>query len=434
MAIFNYKTKEIIGKIVYYGPGLGGKTTSLQYLHQSVVPERRGELYFLATEADQTIYFELLPLRVGEIQDFKLRFQVYTVPGQVKYNNTRRAVLQGADAVVFVADSQSSRRKANILSFENLRSNLAEYNLRLKDVPLVYAYNKRDLAPILTVEALNQDVNPLNLPYFETIATEGKGVLEAFELISALAIQKIEERLRQPKVEDPAVAQAPSGEIPAASKGAAPRSDQDFSGYLSGDDEEAYLGSNKEIDLLDLPSSDKTPGSREKEKSLLSLEEEKGLSYSDLFAITYRDGEIIFEKGDPGSEMYFIEEGAVEIVQFVELKKKVLVTYKKGDFFGEMVLFDDKPRSATAVARGTTRLFAVTKETLNSQVQKKPEITQALLKALSARIRGSNQAISKLTEKNKELTQRLNLAYAVIKRLMRENKLLKQGSDPENLP
>ena len=124
MPIFNYKAKEVIAKIVYYGSGLCGKTTSLQHIHQQAIPEQKGELYFLATETDQTIYFELLPLHVGEIKNFKLRFQVYTVPGQVKYNNTRKAVLQGVDAIVFVADSQRSRRKANLISFENLKYNL----------------------------------------------------------------------------------------------------------------------------------------------------------------------------------------------------------------------------------------------------------------------------------------------------------------------
>ena len=136
MPIFNYKAKEMIVKIVFYGPGLCGKTTSLQFLHQQTIQERKGELYFLATETDQTIYFELLPLYVGEIKNFKLRFQVYTVPGQVKYNNTRKAVLQGVDAIVFVADSQRSRREANLISFKNLQYNLkAGYNILLKSVP-----------------------------------------------------------------------------------------------------------------------------------------------------------------------------------------------------------------------------------------------------------------------------------------------------------
>ena len=136
MPIFNYKAKEMIVKIVYYGPGLGGKTTSLQYLHEETIAERKGDLYFLATETDQTIYFELLPLHVGEIKDFKLRFQVYTVPGQVKYNNTRKAVLQGVDAIVFVADSQRSRREANLTSFKNLIYNLrGGYNVLLQNLP-----------------------------------------------------------------------------------------------------------------------------------------------------------------------------------------------------------------------------------------------------------------------------------------------------------
>ncbi len=196
MPIFNYKAKEMIVKIVYYGLGYAGKTTSLQFLHQQTIPERKGELYFLATETDETIYFELLPLYVGEIRNFKLRFQVYTVPGQVKYNNTRKAVLQGVDAIVFVADSQITRREANVISFKNLHYNLkAGYNISLKHVPMVYEFNKRDMDDLLTIEELNQDLNPWHLPYFETIATQGTGVLETFEAISVQAISNLEQRL-----------------------------------------------------------------------------------------------------------------------------------------------------------------------------------------------------------------------------------------------
>ncbi len=394
MAIFNYKTKEVIGKIVYYGPGLGGKTTSLQYIHEHVIPERRGELFFLATEDDQTIYFELLPLQVGKVQDFDLRFQVYTVPGQVKYNNTRKAVLQGVDAIVFVADSQRARRKTNILGLENLKFNLAGYNRRLEDIPLVFQYNKRDLDGILTLEELNRDLNPGNLPYFESVAREGKGVLEAFEVISSLAIQNIEIRLRQTQGKPPlSTSPTPQGTL-------AP-SRQEFSDYILGDDKEGLWGSTKGIDLL--LSSDSEP----------------------LPSTYYQDGDIIFEKGDPGDKMYYIESGKMEIVQLGELEKEVLAVYQKGDFFGEMALFADKPRSMTAIARGFTQVQVMTKETLPDYIQKKPEIALALIKTLSNRIQGSNQTISKLTDKNKELSQRLNQAYKIIKQLTQENKILK---------
>jgi signal recognition particle receptor subunit beta len=394
MAIFNYKTKEVIGKIVYYGPGLGGKTTSLQYIHEHVIPERRGELFFLATEDDQTIYFELLPLQVGKVQDFNLRFQVYTVPGQVKYNNTRKAVLQGVDAIVFVADSQRARRKTNILGLENLKFNLAGYNRRLEDIPLVFQYNKRDLDGILTLEELNRDLNPGNLPYFESVAREGKGVLEAFEVISSLAIQNIETRLRQTQGK-PSLSTSPT------SRGTLAPSQQEFSDYILGDDKEGLWGSTKGIDLL--LSSDSEP----------------------LPSTYYQDGDIIFEKGDPGDKMYYIESGKIEIVQLGEFEKEVLAVYQKGDFFGEMALFADKPRSMTAIARGFTQVQVMTKETLPDYIYKKPEIALALIKTLSNRIQGSNQTISKLTDKNKELSQRLNQAYKIIKQLTQENKILK---------
>jgi len=449
MPIFNYKAKEVIVKIVYYGPGLCGKTTSLQHLHQQTIPERKGELYFLATEADQTIYFELLPLYIGEIKNFKLRFQVYTVPGQVKYNNTRKAVLQGVDAIVFVADSQRPRQKPNLVSFENLKYNLkGGYNLLLKNIPLIYEYNKRDMGNILTVAELNRDLNPRNLPYFETIATEGKGVLEAFESISSLAIKSLEKRLLQLEVKDsPAAFRGVQRKISQALK-LTPRSDSykstrttslesgkqlesletpvsnqsiDFADEADESEALPLLEDEKELEGLLLPEEGK-----ESEVIPLPEEEDKSLSYLDIFAATYCDSEIIFEEGDPGNEMYFIDEGRVRIVGSYKLTKKVLAIYEKGDFFGEMILFGGKTRSATAVAIGTTRLLPVTKETLSSQIQSKPEIAVALLETLSNRIRNDSQTIGRLADQNKELRQRLIEARDTMKQLIEQNKLLKQ--------
>ncbi|GAK58007.1 GTPase-like protein [Candidatus Vecturithrix granuli] len=195
MALFNYANREITAKIVYYGAGVCGKTTSLEYIHERIAPSQRGRLLSLATETDRTIFFDLLPLKLGEISGFKIRFQLYTVPGQVKYNKTRKLVLQGADAIVFVADSQKSRREANIESFKNLQQNLREQNRRLEDIPLVYAFNKRDLADILSIEELNKDINLANLSYFPTIATKGVGVMESLEAISKQALHDMEQRL-----------------------------------------------------------------------------------------------------------------------------------------------------------------------------------------------------------------------------------------------
>ena len=195
MALFNYANREITAKIVYYGPGICGKTTSLQYIHERIAPAQRGRLLSLATETDRTIFFDLLPLKLGEIGGFKLRFQLYTVPGQVKYNNIRKLVLQRADAVVFVADSQASRREANITSFQNLHDNLQEQNRGLEDLPLVYEFNKRDLKDLLSIEDLNKDLNPRNLPFFESVATKGIGVMETLEAISKYALDDMEQRL-----------------------------------------------------------------------------------------------------------------------------------------------------------------------------------------------------------------------------------------------
>jgi len=195
MALFNYANREITAKLVYYGPGVCGKTTSLQYIHERIAPAQRGRLLSLATETDRTIFFDLLPLKLGEIRGFKLRFQLYTVPGQPKYNKTRKLVLQGADAIVFVADSQKFRQEDNIKSFQNLRENLEEQGKNLEDLPLAYGYNKRDLKDLLSVEDLNQALNPKNLPHFSTIATQGVGVMETLEIISKIALQDIENRL-----------------------------------------------------------------------------------------------------------------------------------------------------------------------------------------------------------------------------------------------
>ena len=196
MALFNYANREITAKIVYYGPGVCGKTTSLQYIHERISPAQRGRLLSLATETDRTIFFDLLPLKLGEIGGFKLRFQLYTVPGQVKYNKTRKLVLQGADALVFVADSQINRREANIVSLQNLRDNLLEQNRRMEDIPLVFEFNKRDMENILSIEDLNKDLNPRKLPYFQTIANKGVGVMETLEAISKIALDDMEQRLK----------------------------------------------------------------------------------------------------------------------------------------------------------------------------------------------------------------------------------------------
>src|SRR5262245_10769221 len=184
MVFFNYATMQMAAKIVYYGPGLCGKTTNLQYIYQKTSPKSRGEMVSLETETDRTLFFDLLPLDVGNIAGFKTRFQLYTVPDQVFYNSTRKLVLRGVDGIVFVADSQTPMLDANVESIRNLKENLEELGLNMAEVPLVLQYNKRDLNNVCTVEEMNQAINPLNVPYFEASALTGTGVFETLKGIS----------------------------------------------------------------------------------------------------------------------------------------------------------------------------------------------------------------------------------------------------------
>ncbi len=195
MALFNYTTKEITIKVVYYGPGLGGKTTNLQYLHFVLDPNKKSKLVIFPTETDRTLFFDLLPVDLGKIRDFSIRFQLYTVPGQVRYNATRRLVLKGTDAIVFVADSQREMREQNIESFKNMRVNLLAHNIDPDKLPVLFQYNKRDLTNILSIDELNKDLNESGkYEYVEAIATDGIGVEESFRNITKLIIDEIERR------------------------------------------------------------------------------------------------------------------------------------------------------------------------------------------------------------------------------------------------
>ena len=186
---------QMTSKIVYYGPGLCGKTTNLQAIHEGTSPGSRGEMVSLETETDRTLFFDLLPLEVGIIGGMKVRLQLYTVPGQVFYNATRKLVLKGVDGVVFVADSQAPAMDGNVESLGNLQANLAELGLSLDQLPLVMQYNKRDLRNILPVEALNEALNPRGQPYFEAAALHGVGVFETLKAISRLAIRDIRKKV-----------------------------------------------------------------------------------------------------------------------------------------------------------------------------------------------------------------------------------------------
>lgn len=195
MVFFNYSTMQMAAKVVFYGPGLCGKTTNLQYIYGHTSNDSRGEMVSLETETDRTLFFDLLPIDVGQIGGFNTRIQLYTVPGQVFYNTTRKLVLKGVDGVVFVADSQRPMLQANIESFRNLEENLAEAGLSLEELPLVIQFNKRDLPDICTIEELNQALNRQNWPWFEASAIKGVGVFETLKGISKLTLLTLKKRL-----------------------------------------------------------------------------------------------------------------------------------------------------------------------------------------------------------------------------------------------
>jgi signal recognition particle receptor subunit beta len=191
VSLINYSSREISCKIVYYGPGLGGKTTNIQYVYNRVSPQTKGRLVSLATEMDRTLFFDFLPLDLGSIKGFRTRFHLYTVPGQVYYDASRRLILRGVDGVVFVADSLISRFEANVESLYNLHENLAEHDLKLENVPFALQYNKRDLRDVISVGDLQEELNPLRYPHFEAIATQGVGVFDTLKCVSKLVLRKL---------------------------------------------------------------------------------------------------------------------------------------------------------------------------------------------------------------------------------------------------
>jgi hypothetical protein len=191
MSFVNYHTKEINCKIVYYGPGLGGKTTNIQYIYQRTSSQNKGQMITLNTENERTLFFDFLPLDLGEIRGFKTRFHLYTVPGQVFYEASRKLILRGVDGLVFVADSQVERIEANIESLQSLERNLSEQGYDLSRIPIVMQWNKRDLPNIVPVEDLQQQLNRRKVPAFEAIATNGEGVFETLKMVSKSVLLNI---------------------------------------------------------------------------------------------------------------------------------------------------------------------------------------------------------------------------------------------------
>jgi len=191
MSMINYASREINCKIVYYGTGLGGKTTNLEHIYSKVNPDTKGKMISLATETERTLFFDFLPIDLGEVRGFKTRFHLYTVPGQVYYNASRRLILKGVDGLVFVADSQASRAEANIESMHNLYENLETYGYDLTTIPFAIQYNKRDMPNVLAPEELRAQINPMGVPDFEGVAIDGTGVFETLTCVSKLVVESL---------------------------------------------------------------------------------------------------------------------------------------------------------------------------------------------------------------------------------------------------
>ncbi len=195
MAFVNYNNKEITVKIVYYGPALSGKTTCLKYIYDSGEYRKKGKLITLDTDGDRTLFFDFLPIEIGKLGDYAIKIQLYTVPGQVAYNTTRKLVLQGSDGIVFVADSQVVMREQNLNSFQNLKDNLKANNIPFEETPMVFHYNKRDLKETLPTDLLNKDLNPENKAFFPTVGTTGENVLEGLHAIMKMVLVHMKNKL-----------------------------------------------------------------------------------------------------------------------------------------------------------------------------------------------------------------------------------------------
>jgi signal recognition particle receptor subunit beta len=191
MSMINYASREINCKVVYYGSGLGGKTTNLEYVYSRVNPDTKGKMISLATETERTLFFDFLPIDLGEIRGFRTRFHLYTVPGQVYYNASRRLILKGVDGLIFVADSQRTRLEANIEAMHNLYENMESYGYDVETIPFVIQYNKRDLPDIMSVEELRSVLNPREVPDFEAVAIEGEGVFQTLSAVSKLVVKSL---------------------------------------------------------------------------------------------------------------------------------------------------------------------------------------------------------------------------------------------------
>ncbi len=221
MVQINFANKEIQCKIVYYGPGMSGKTTNLEVVHKKAPQNSKGELTSIATEGDRTLFFDFMPLDLGNIAGIKTKFQLYTVPGQVYYNSTRKLVLQGVDGIVFVADSQAEKIDENIEALENLKGNLREYGRDIESIPVVFQWNKRDLPTALPVDELERRMNPMGAPSFEAVAATGEGVFPTLKALASLVLESINRDKKDSGVRAPAAAGAAASARPVPAAAAA---------------------------------------------------------------------------------------------------------------------------------------------------------------------------------------------------------------------
>jgi signal recognition particle receptor subunit beta len=224
MVLFNYSTRELTAKIVYYGPGLCGKTTNLQFVYSSLPDSvKKGKMLSLATKTDRTLFFDFLPIELGTIRGMRTRVQLYTVPGQVFYNSTRKLVLKGADGVVFVADSQAKMTEANIESYRNLEENLREMGIRIEEIPLVMQFNKRDLPNLSSIEEMNTRINRHNAPFYEAVAMTGIGVEDTLKAVTKLVLNNLSAKYRLEDGAGAAQKSDPPAEVPRAADSASRR-------------------------------------------------------------------------------------------------------------------------------------------------------------------------------------------------------------------
>jgi signal recognition particle receptor subunit beta len=274
MALLNHAKKELSAKIVYYGPGLSGKTTNLEWIHRKLAPDKRGKLISLETKTDRTLFFDFLPVQIGEISGFRTRFNVYTVPGQIFYNETRRMVLKGVDGIVFVADSQKEMANENLENLKNLAENLRSIGKELSKIPLVIQFNKRDLPNILSVDEMNRLLNAPGLPFFEAVAVKGEGVLTTLTRITRVVADHLKQTLfASPKQEPSAPPPYPESthEPPAEPSPSFP----DSTGQPSEPSTPAFL--NKKPDAeRGTPASEPQVVSQEKEISHSNINAFKG--------------------------------------------------------------------------------------------------------------------------------------------------------------